>query len=99
MGTSNGIISFLAKHKLITKPSVQYFFCLFLRFWSCLNNIALVQYWAGGGPVDGERGTAHGELRAVVVRETERLGRGQNTCAALPHIAEILTNKLKYKEA
>ena len=49
--------------------------------------------------MDGERGTAHGELRAVVVREAERPGRGQNTCAALPHIAEILTNKLKYIEA
>ena len=96
MGTSNGIISFLAKHKLSLASNI---FCLFLRFWSYLHNIALVQYWAGGGPVDGERGTAHGELRAVVVRETERLGRGQNTCAALPHIAEILTNKLKYKEA
>ena len=49
--------------------------------------------------MDGERGTAHGELRAVVVREAERPGQGQNTCAALPHIAEILTNKLKYIEA
>ena len=57
-----------------------------------------MQYWAGGGPGDGERATAHQELRAVVLREAERLGRGQNTCAALPHIAEILTNKLKHIE-